>query len=100
MSFWDHFKSNREFVLACHEKLYPPRFILEVSGRNATKDDIFEVEFEGATEELSQEIHLTLPIQGIAIGHQMVTSYVLNLITQVHTSMLTSTQALPLISFN
>ena len=40
------------------EKMNSPRFILEVSGKNATEDTILEVEFVGASQSMSTEIKL------------------------------------------
>ena len=61
--FWD-MPNNKALVLAHERKAYPPRLILEVSGRNATQDDVLRVEFDGTKDKLSQEIRLTLPTQG------------------------------------
>ena len=46
------------------EKMYPPRFTLEVHGGNATDDTVALVEFEGACMDLSTEIYLSLPTTG------------------------------------
>ena len=46
------------------QKMYPPRFTLQVCGDKATHDATALVEFEGACEDLSTEIHLSLPTTG------------------------------------
>ena len=46
------------------QKMYPPRFTLEVHGGNATDDTVALVEFEGACMDLSTEIYLSLPTTG------------------------------------
>ena len=47
------------------QKMYPPRFTLQVCGEKATHNATAVVEFEGACEDLSTEIDLGLPTTGI-----------------------------------
>jgi len=51
------------------QKMYPPRFTLQVCGDKATHDATAVVEFEGACEDLSTEIHLGLPTTGMHTWH-------------------------------
>ena len=60
--FWDAFRSVRSLVLACEECMYPPRFVIEVSGNNATRSSNLKLKFEGSIKELQTEI--LLEIQG------------------------------------
>ena len=60
--FWDN--EQVELKLMHREKMYPPRFTLEVHGENATGAAVALVEFEGACTALSTEIHLSLPTTG------------------------------------
>lgn len=62
VSFSD--QSLSDLKLSHSEKLYPPRFTLQVSGLKASGDAILRVDFEGAQEDLSMEIVLTLPTEG------------------------------------
>jgi len=58
--FWDGFESCPALVLACKESMYPPRFTMEVSGRNATKSGNLKIKFEGGIKTLGTEIPLEL----------------------------------------
>ena len=60
--FWDNLP--HELELMHEQKMYPPRFTLQVCGEKATHDATAVVEFEGACEDLSTEIHLSLPTTG------------------------------------
>ena len=60
--FWDSLP--HELELMHEQKMYPPRFTLQVCGEKATHDTTAVVEFEGACEDLSTEIHLSLPTTG------------------------------------
>ena len=60
--FWDN--EQDELELMHINKMYPPRFTLEVHGGNATHDAIALVEFKGACMDLSTEIYLRLPATG------------------------------------
>ena len=62
MYFWDNLP--HELELMHEQKMYPPRFTLQVCGEKATHDTTAVVEFEGACEDLSTEIHLSLPTTG------------------------------------
>ena len=64
VNFWD-FSSCQELVLMCDQRLYPPRFILEIWGEAATQSSVTEVDFEGFNENLTVEIPLILPTPGI-----------------------------------
>lgn len=57
--FWDNEQS--ELKLIHSEKMYPPRFTLQVHGENATHDAVAVVEFGGDCMDLSTEICLSLP---------------------------------------
>ena len=59
--FWDNFKTAAALVEACRNKLYPPRFNIEVSGQEPIKSTHFEVTFKGAVDELKTEIILERP---------------------------------------
>ena len=48
---------------ACQSKLYPPRFVVEVSAKRATMDTYLEVLFEGAVDELCTEFQLECPTE-------------------------------------
>ena len=50
---------------AIHIEMCTVRFTLQVCGEKATHDATAVVEFEGACEDLSTEIHLGLPTTGI-----------------------------------
>ena len=63
--FWDNLP--HELELMHHQKMYPPRFTLQVYGDKAIHDATALVEFEGACEDLSTEIHLGLPTNGMHI---------------------------------
>ena len=58
--FWDNFKTTA-LEEACRNKLYPPRFNIEVSGKEAIKSTHFKVTFKGAVDELKTEILLECP---------------------------------------
>ena len=60
--FWDAFKSVRSLVLACDESMYPPRFIIEVSGKNATRSSNLKLSFGGSIKVL--QIEIPLEVQG------------------------------------
>ena len=60
--FWDNQQSELE--LMHRMKTYPPRFTLEVHGENATHNAVALVEFQGACQDLSTEIYLSLPTAG------------------------------------
>ena len=59
---------TKYLVTACDKKnfhkaypfAYPPKFVLEVSSRNAQKDSDIELRFTGAQRELTTEIQLNL----------------------------------------
>ena len=59
--FWDNFKTTAALVEACRNKLYPPRFNIEVSGKEAIKSTHFKVTFKGGVDELKTEILLECP---------------------------------------
>ena len=61
--FWDNFKTTAALVEACRNKLYPPRFNIEVrvSSKQAIMDTCIEVLFKGAADELKTEILLECP---------------------------------------
>ena len=59
--FWDNFKTTAALVEACRNKLYPPRFKIEVSGKEAIKSTHFKVTFKGAVDKLETEILLECP---------------------------------------
>lgn len=59
--FWDN---EQSLELMHTEKTYPPRFTLEVHGENATHNEVTLVEFEGACQDLSTQIYLSLPTTG------------------------------------
>ena len=61
--FWDNFKTTAALVEACRNKLYPPRFNIEVrvSSKQAIMDTCIEVLFKGAADELKTEILLESP---------------------------------------
>ena len=65
--FWDAFQSVRSLVLACEEHMYPPRFIIEVSGKGATRSSNLKLKFEGSIKVLQTEI--PLEIQGYRTIH-------------------------------
>ena len=65
--FWDSLP--HELELMRDQKMYPPRFTLQVCGDKATHDATALVEFEGACEDLSTEIHLSLPTTGMYSAH-------------------------------
>ena len=65
--FWDNLP--HELELMHDQKMYPPRFTLQVCGDKATHDATALVEFEGACEDLSTEIHLGLPTTGMHTWH-------------------------------
>ena len=56
--FWDNFKTPAALVEACRNKLYPPRFNIEVSGKEAIKSTHFKVIFKGGVDKLKTEILL------------------------------------------
>ena len=60
--FWDGFESCPALVpvFACEQCMYPPRFTVEVSGRNATKSGNLNIKFEGGIKTLGTEIPLEL----------------------------------------
>lgn len=58
--FWDAFKLPSSLVLACDENMYPPRFIIEVSGKDATRSSNLKLKFEGSIKVLQTEIPLEL----------------------------------------
>ena len=60
--FWDNEQSELE--LMHRNNIYPPRFTLEVHGENATCNEVTLVEFEGACQDLSTQIYLSLPTTG------------------------------------
>ena len=60
--FWGAFKSPSSLVLACDESMYPPRFIIEVSGKNATRNSNLRLDFGGSIKVLQTEI--PLEVQG------------------------------------
>ena len=60
--FWDY--DQIELELMHTKKIYPPRFILEVHGENATHNEVALVEFEGVHQDLSAQIFLSLPTTG------------------------------------
>ena len=59
--FWDN---EQSLELMHTERTYPPRFTLEVHGENATHNEVALVEFEGAYQDLSTQIYLSLPATG------------------------------------
>lgn len=61
--FWDNFKTTAALVEACKNKLYPPRFNIEVqvSSKRAIEDTYIEVLFKGGADELKTEILLKCP---------------------------------------
>ena len=61
--FQDYEQSELEVMH--RNKMYPPRFILEVHGENATCNEVALVEFKGACQDLSTEIYLGLPTPGM-----------------------------------
>ena len=62
MYFWEY--DLVELELMHREKAYPPRFILEVHGENATCNQVALVEFHGVHQDLSAQINLSLPTTG------------------------------------
>ena len=66
MYFWDNLP--HELELMHEQKMYPPRFTLQVCGEKATHDTTAVVEFEGACEDLSTEVHLSLPTTGTHVA--------------------------------
>ena len=61
--FWNYDQIELEDMH--RNKTYPPRFILEVHGENATHNEVALVDFKGACQDLSTEIYLGLPTPGI-----------------------------------
>ena len=59
--FWHNFETPGALVEACRNKLYPPRFNIDVSAKYATTSTYIEVVFEGAVRELKTEIPLECP---------------------------------------
>ena len=58
--FWD-LKTTADLVEACRNKLYPPRFNIDVYGEEAIKSTHFKVTFKGGVDELKTEILLERP---------------------------------------
>ena len=63
--FWEQFGDNPgELALACEQGAYPPRIVLEVDGRDATRNAVAELNFKGANEDLKTQIYLQSPPSG------------------------------------
>ena len=68
MSFWEQFPSPSYLEYMCHEKLYPPRFTVCISGGRSNNDVMAEFKFPGAQafpggEDLVSKVYLPLDTQ-------------------------------------
>ena len=67
-------------MLACKQEVYPPRIVLEIDGKQATRNAVIEVNLKGANEDVKTLIHMQCPlINGILQIYNMFMMYLVSL---------------------
>ena len=67
-------------MLACKQGVYPPRIVLEIDGKQATRNAVIEVNLKGANEDVKTLIHLQCPLNGILQNIHMFMTFLVALI--------------------
>lgn len=63
------FEKDVEFMTTMHnERVYPPRFTIEVNGQKATAPSVVDVKFTGVDRDLNIEVILPLPVDKEVTG--------------------------------